>query len=113
MSRVRTTIASLAIGVLVGCGSASGADHFVTGTIHPRYAGQPAIFMHDRPAPPTESLEEIGLVRAAGYGNVREDQVWLLLQSEAAQLGADVIVRVRRDQSNVDLVLVGVAARRR
>lgn len=110
----RSIVLSLTLVALAGCGSVYGADHYVTGTIHAEHLGEVQIFMHDETPPATESLEEIALVRAAGYGGgLRENEVWDRLRQEAARLGADTIVRVHRDQSDVDLVLVGVAARRR
>ena len=100
---------------LVGCGTAYGADSAITGTTAQRSPSRMhvSIIMADEPMP-EGAFEELGLVRAAGYGaSVSDTEVMSRLRGQASALGADTILFVRREQSEFDLVLVGLAVRRR
>ncbi|GAB4197496.1 MAG: hypothetical protein OHK0013_05670 [Sandaracinaceae bacterium] len=108
-------LASLAT-PLAGCGAFYGTDFVRTGTEDqfPRTDASRIVIVGDEAGRPEGAVVELGLVRAAGYGDrVSEAYVWRRLRAQAAELGATSIIHLRRDQSGLDLVLVGLAVRER
>lgn len=90
----------------LGCGATT--THYVqTGAAAAPYPGEVRIVMEASPAPP--GFVEIAIVQAVGKGTHADlEHVIGGLQSEAAALGCDTIVRVRVDQGANQASATGV-----
>jgi len=99
----------LVLATLSGCGFGSvQSDHVVTGAVRAPSHNGVRIVMENAPEPPR--FEEIGIVRAQGYGNrANLDAVLGLLRTEAALMGANGVIRVRIDQGNGAIAAIGTA----
>lgn len=98
---------TLGLGSLSACGGMT-HDHVVTGRLGAAYGGPVQVVMDSSPEPAI--AEEIGMVRAIGWGNQANlGSVVEGLRAEAAMVGADGVIRVRIDQGQNTVSAVGVA----
>lgn len=103
----RAGLSVVALMVATGCGSIR-SDHVVTGVPRAASHGRVQVVMENAPEPP--HFEEIGIVRAQGYGNQANLEAVLgLLQTEAAEIGANAVIRVRIDQGQGAIAAIGTA----
>lgn len=98
-----------ALTALLGCNVGSvRSDHVVTGVPRAPGHGRVQVVMENAPEPP--HFEELGIVRAQGYGSQANLEAVLgLLQTEASEIGANAVIRVRIDQGNGAIAAIGTA----
>jgi hypothetical protein len=86
------------------------AEHVLTGQPGAVYVGTVAIYMEGQPPP--AALDEVGIVSATGMKDKATLQDVLgALQAEAANVGANAVVRVRYDRGASQATATGVAVR--
>ena len=107
--RLSVGVLVCALTALLGCNVGSvRSDHVVTGAVRAPRQGGVRIVMENAPEPPR--FEELGIVRAQGYGSQANLEAVLgLLRTEASQMGANGVIRVRIDQGNGAIAAIGTA----
>lgn len=100
--------------LLVALGIASCAyvrsEHVLTGTPRAAYGGDVKVLMDG--SPEDGDYEEVAIVSATGTGySASLPAVLGALQSEAASLGCDAVIRVRYDRGVESATATGVAVR--
>lgn len=103
----RASMGAAVVALALGCGGLR-HDHALTGVPRSPHGSAVEVVMESSPEPPV--AEEIGIVRAIGWGNrANLGAVVEGLQLEAAEIGADAVIRVRIDQGQDNVSGVGVA----
>ena len=94
---------------LAGCSRVI-TSRVLTGPPGPPYGGPGAVIMET--APPPANFVEVAILQAIGYGwNANLARVVESLQTQAAGLGCDAVIRVHIDQGSSQASGTGVCVR--
>lgn len=95
--------------LLAGCGYVVGS-HLITGPVGPPHSGPVTVVMENAPVP--FAFTEVAVLQAIGHG-VRANLADVLgaLQTQAAALGCDAVIRIRIDQGSGMASGTGVCVR--
>ncbi len=108
MIRARAAIAAALLGVSGCLLPPIRGEHVATAPARPPYGGEVRVLMEGAPVPP--DAEELGIVTASGpLRDAMLPATIQVLQSEAAALGANAVIRVRYDVGSSTATATGVA----
>ena len=106
----RMTRVALVLGILLPACATVNAEHVLTGTPGPPFAGDVKIVIEGSPV--SAPYQEVAIVTATGQGaQALLPAILGALQSEAARLGCNAVIRVRYDRGQVSATATGVGVR--
>jgi hypothetical protein len=100
----------LLLGIVLPACATLNAEHVLIGTPGPPFAGEVKIVMEGSPV--SAPYQEVAIVSATGQGaHALLPAILGALQSEAARLGCNAVIRVRYDRGQVSATATGVGVR--